>query len=267
MRRSLRVAAMRVARMLAVVLTVALAVGDGGVGLTAAETAAAMTGAIDDPAAAHADWLVDLPAGGAGGADGAGGVHGRDLAVIISGDGGWADLDRDMGARLQARGVAVLGVDALHYFWTRRSAADAARDLAGPIADRMARWHRDRLVLIGFSFGAAVLPAIAADLPPALLDRAVLGVMLTSNTWANWEIHPTNWLHDTPEDGATDVVAAARALARPPLLCVYGLDEANISACPRIGDRATVLGIPGGHHFDGDYDRLADLVLAQMDGR
>ncbi|MFD0388267.1 AcvB/VirJ family lysyl-phosphatidylglycerol hydrolase [Tistrella bauzanensis] len=51
------------------------------------------------------------------------------------------------------------------------------------------------------------------------------------------------------------------------MLCVYGLDEADISACPRIGDRATVLGIPGGHHFDGDYDRLADLVLAQMDGR
>ncbi|MFD0388268.1 hypothetical protein ACFQ4K_11250 [Tistrella bauzanensis] len=67
MRRSLRVAAMRVARMLAVVLTVALVVGDGGVGLTAAETAAAMTGATDDPAAAHADWLVDLPADGAGG--------------------------------------------------------------------------------------------------------------------------------------------------------------------------------------------------------
>ena len=40
------------------------------------------------------------------------------------------------------RGVAVLGVDALHYFWTRRTPDEVARDLAPPITDRMAYFCR-----------------------------------------------------------------------------------------------------------------------------
>lgn len=207
----------------------------------------------------RADWLVDEPA------DGAQGPHARDLAVIISGDGGWADLDRDLAARLEARGVAVLGVDALHYFWTRRTPDEVARELAPPIADRMARWKRDRLILIGFSFGAGILPDVAARLPGDLIDRSVLAVMLTSNTWANWEVHPGDWLLDEPHKESTDVVAPALALAHPPIVCVYGTDETDVSACPKLTGHATVIPLPGGHHFDGDYDRLADLVLAHVD--
>src|SRR5262249_1291780 len=41
------------------------------------------------------------------------------LAVMISGDGGWASIDRDIGAELAARGVEVVGLNALRYFWTR----------------------------------------------------------------------------------------------------------------------------------------------------
>ncbi|MGH8506085.1 MAG: AcvB/VirJ family lysyl-phosphatidylglycerol hydrolase, partial [Stenotrophobium sp.] len=39
------------------------------------------------------------------------------LAVILSGDGGWADLDKSVGKALSQKGVAVVGVDSLRYFW------------------------------------------------------------------------------------------------------------------------------------------------------
>jgi type IV secretory pathway VirJ component len=45
---------------------------------------------------------------------------------------------------------------------------------------------------------------------------------------------------------------------------VYG-DDADDSAC----DEATssnlrAVNLPGGHHFGGDYDRVAGLILAEL---
>ena len=42
------------------------------------------------------------------------------FAVIISGDGGWASIDRQIGNDLADKGVQVVGLNALKYFWTRK---------------------------------------------------------------------------------------------------------------------------------------------------
>ena len=42
------------------------------------------------------------------------------MAVFLSGDGGWRDLDKTIGEKLQARGVSVVGWDSLRYFWGRK---------------------------------------------------------------------------------------------------------------------------------------------------
>lgn len=209
-------------------------------------------------------WLVEMPAAGVG-PDG--GPNADRLAMILSGDGGWADLDKELARLLQARGVAVLGVDCLKYFWQRRTPEELAGDLGRVLDDYGGRWRRDELVLIGFSFGAGVLPAVVNRLPGEVRDRVALAAMLTSNTWANWEIHVGNWLVDGPDGQASQVVPEARRLGRVPLLCVYGVEEKEVSACPKLADVADVVELPGGHHFDGNYDRLADLVLGRLDAR
>jgi len=57
--------------------------------------------------------LVELPAAGERGES--------PLAVMLSGDGGWAGLDRAVAKVLVARGVPVVGVNSLQYFWNPRT--------------------------------------------------------------------------------------------------------------------------------------------------
>ena len=46
------------------------------------------------------------------------------------------------------------------------------------------------------------------------------------------------------------------------LQCVYGEEEED-SLCPAPElARAEVLRFPGGHHFDEDYEKIADAILA-----
>ena len=44
-------------------------------------------------------------------------------------------------------------------------------------------------------------------------------------------------------------------------LCVYGDDDSD-SICPKVNAaNAHVVELSGGHHFGGDYDKLARLIL------
>ncbi|HEY8713457.1 MAG TPA: AcvB/VirJ family lysyl-phosphatidylglycerol hydrolase, partial [Thermoanaerobaculia bacterium] len=80
------------------------------------------------------------------------------FALIISGDGGWAKIDKSISEKLSIDGVPVVGLNALEYFWKKREPETLARDVASVIEKYSARWNRREVVLIGYSRGADVLP-------------------------------------------------------------------------------------------------------------
>ncbi|MGG2475679.1 AcvB/VirJ family lysyl-phosphatidylglycerol hydrolase, partial [Rhizobium sp. BR5] len=87
------------------------------------------------------------------------------MAVIYSGDGGWRDLDEEVGSALQKQGVPVIGVDALRYFWKEKEPQEVASDLARIIDTYRKEWKVRNVVLIGYSFGADIIPATYNLLP------------------------------------------------------------------------------------------------------
>ena len=44
------------------------------------------------------------------------------MAIVLSGDGGWRDIDRELGEALSQAGVPTVGIDSLRYFWTAQAA-------------------------------------------------------------------------------------------------------------------------------------------------
>jgi len=195
----------------------------------------------------------------------AGETANRDLALIISGDGGWADLDRQVGNRLVARGTSVVGFDAMKYFNDTRSPDQTARDVDATLAYYLKAWDKDRIVLVGFSFGASVMPFVLNRMPEPLKSKVALTALLAPGTYANWEIHWGDWLHDKPHDSALQLAPEMSKLSGVKLLCVYGADEAASSLCPTLpAAAAEILKLPGGHHFDENYPSLADQILRRV---
>ncbi len=182
------------------------------------------------------------------------------FAVFLSGDGGWAGIDKNIAAALVARGIPVAGLDSLRYFWTARTPQGLAVDL-----DRMLRyyafhWQKPRALLIGYSQGADVLPFAINRLPPLTRRRVVLGALLGLDERADFEFHLSSWV----VNGATGLpVRAEAARLAVPALCIYGDDDAD-SVCPHLQDlgRLKIVKLAGGHHFNGDYDAVAQVVVA-----
>ena len=89
----------------------------------------------------------------------------------MSGDGGWAGLDQDVAAALSAKGIPVVGLDSLRYYWTARTPDGLAADTDRIVRYYLAHFGKRRVLLIGYSQGADVLPFAVNRLPAATRAR------------------------------------------------------------------------------------------------
>jgi type IV secretory pathway VirJ component len=188
------------------------------------------------------------------------------MAIILSGDGGWRDIDASIGKALQADGVPVVGLDSLRYFWSKRDPQHTARDIATLIRKYRAAWGVRNVILVGYSFGADVLPATYLALPQAEQRQISLISLLGLSTAADWHITVSGWL-GSHGDLATPTLPVAVTLPLAKVQCVYGVNEEN-AACPALGQAgAALLRMAGGHHFGGNYGQVEQAILAAYTGR
>ena len=129
--------------------------------------------------------LVEVPANG---------TVRNQLAVILSGDGGWAGIDRDLAGELADHGLAVVGLNSLKYFWSPRNPNGAAHDLERIPAHYLLAWQKESGILIGYSLGADVLPFMAARLPAELRSRVQLIALLGPSRETAFEFHLSDWI-------------------------------------------------------------------------
>ncbi|HWW19533.1 MAG TPA: AcvB/VirJ family lysyl-phosphatidylglycerol hydrolase [Steroidobacteraceae bacterium] len=186
------------------------------------------------------------------------------FAVLYSGDGGWRDLDRSLADILASKGMSVIGVDVLRYYWKDKSPDVAARDLTRMIRYYGEQWHCHKVALIGFSFGADILPFVASRTPPDVRSELVLMTLLSPERSTAFEIEMNGWLGGKPKAGVP-IGPEVRKLDGLKVQCVYGRDESADSLCTdSSAGPLTVLAKSGGHHFDQDYNELADDILAAL---
>ncbi|MGN7292328.1 virulence factor family protein [Rhizobium sp. SAFR-030] len=189
------------------------------------------------------------------------------MAIVYSGDGGWRDIDSEVAAALQADGVPVVGVDALRYFWSRKTPDETAADLSRIIRTYRKQWNVSHVVLIGYSFGADILPSTFNRLPPADRSKVSLLSLLALSHVADFEISVSGWLGGQGDGDGGDPTEALQSIDSKLVQCVYGTEDDD-DACKGLAARGVeIIGIEGGHHFDEDYEKLAGYILKGLRSR
>ncbi|MDL2409033.1 AcvB/VirJ family lysyl-phosphatidylglycerol hydrolase [Rhizobium calliandrae] len=190
------------------------------------------------------------------------------LAIVYSGDGGWRDIDKEVGSFLQDQGIPVVGVDSLHYFWSERDPQQTADDLARIIQYYTKRFKVRHVVLIGYSFGADVLPASYNRLKQPDKDKIVQMSLLSLSRKVDYVISVMGWLGAKSEGKGGDPINDLKSINPKMVQCIYGKDDDEDVACPALKDTgAEVVAMDGGHHFDDDYEALANHVINGLKSR
>jgi len=184
------------------------------------------------------------------------------LVVLVSGDGGWAKIDKSISGVLASEGMPVVGLNSLQYFWTKRTPETASHDLGTIIDTSLSRWKKQNVVLIGYSRGADVLPAMVARLTPEQRSKVRLLALLSPSPHVEFEFHVTDWMHDSKKGFAVEPELAK--LTSTKTICVWGDDDID-SLCRGLAlQHVRVVTLHGSHHFDGDYAKLARIILEAL---
>ncbi|MGF6609577.1 type IV secretory pathway VirJ component [Paraburkholderia sp. WSM4175] len=184
------------------------------------------------------------------------------MAIVISGDGGWRDLDKTIAQALQKDGVSVVGWDSLRYFWSEKPPAQTSRDLARVMQTYGERWHAQHIALIGYSFGADVMPFAYNLLPQAQRDKVSLISLLGFAPDADFQIRVGGWLGMPASDKALNVRPELTHVPPSIVQCFYGKSEAD-TLCPALDKTGVeVIRTTGDHHFGHDYNALEQRILA-----
>jgi type IV secretory pathway VirJ component len=195
--------------------------------------------------------VTEVPAGSSGG---------DVFAVMISGDGGWAGLDQSLTAALSARGIPTAGLNSLRYFWQARTPEETARDVDRMIEHYATLWHKARVMLIGYSFGADVMPAIFNRLTEQSRERVASINLLGLGPAATYEVRAGEWLPWASSKGAPVLPEIAK-FGSTPTLCVDGEGERH-TICPELSKLGIkVRQIGAGHHFSGRAPEIADAIV------
>lgn len=187
------------------------------------------------------------------------------MVVFLSGDGGWAALDKGLSAELQRHGMPVVGWSSLTYYWKKKTPEQATADLVRILSDYQARWGRQRWLLVGFSFGAEIVPFVINRLPQAYRSSLVGAVMLSPSTASDFEIHVSDMVVHN-KAGNYPTLPEVKAIHALPLLCVQGADDdSSVRLCPRLKQaNVTTVTLPGSHHFDDNYEVLYRSIADRL---
>lgn len=192
-------------------------------------------------------------------------MHAETLVIFLSGDGGWADIDRQIGSTMAERGMDVIGFDNRAYLRSGRRDADGTAGDVGRVAEHYMRlWGNRRLVIAGYSRGAAFAPFVVTRLSPELRRRVALVAMLGLPEHASFRYRFSDlWATRTSAKDAP-ILPELERLRGTNMMCVFGQKE-DESLCRSVDSSLVFpVGRSGAHHFDGDYRAITDLILARV---
>jgi type IV secretory pathway VirJ component len=185
------------------------------------------------------------------------------MGILITGDGGWGVTDRGIAQSLAAKGIPVVGLNSLHYFWSKKTAEQAATDLNRILQHYSTLWNRTEVVVVGYSFGADVLPFMLNRIPAENLQKIKVISLLGLSSTADFQFHVTDWFTNRKRSTSQMVRPEVEKLRGRKILCFYGTEDDDALCGQLDPGLARAIPIQSGHRFGKGYQPIVDAILKE----
>jgi type IV secretory pathway VirJ component len=186
------------------------------------------------------------------------------LIFYLSGDGGLNKFSTSLCESLNKKGYDVVALNSKSYFWDKKTPEQTSVDVTNYLNKKLQGRKNQQVVLIGYSFGADVVPFILNRLPKSLDDKIIASYLMASSGSTDFEIHWADIFGGNTKR-SLDVVTELNKLGNDKIVLISGSDEENLAINKITLKRYTHEVLPGGHHFDGDTDEIVSVILSDMD--
>ncbi len=188
------------------------------------------------------------------------------MILLISGDGGWTGWDHSLAQEFSKRGYPVAGLDSQKYFWEKKDPEKVTEDVSNILKYYSSLWNKKSFLLIGYSFGADVVPFVATRLKSPFREQLRQVVMMSPDPKADFEIHIADMLNIGGEDGLYNVPAEVKSIKQTSILCIFGETEDESDKQSFRLPHIRVADLPGSHHYSDNFVLIVETILKEIKG-
>jgi type IV secretory pathway VirJ component len=171
------------------------------------------------------------------------------MAVLYTGDGGWRPYDEQLADSLNKLSIPVMGVNSLDYFRKRRTPQESANDIAVEIIAYLEKWQKKKVILIGYSFGAEVVPFIYNQFSAQLKSCIQVLVLLSPGSNSDFKVHVMDRLGLLVHKWSYNVPQEIVSIKTIPIIIFWGKQEQPMTLENTLQNNLSVNYLPGGHNF------------------
>jgi len=181
------------------------------------------------------------------------------LIFSISGDGGWKGFIHGLSNDLSKQGIPTVGLDALSYFWKMKTKAQVTSDISTIILHYLKEWHRKSFILLGYSFGADVIPFVVNRMPEEIKNKLDMVVLLSPDSHADFEFHFASWF-DHSSAQAYPVLPELKRMQHVHTLVFYGQQEKDHLAFELPKEFKEDF-VAGGHGYENNHKKISQVII------
>jgi type IV secretory pathway VirJ component len=156
-----------------------------------------------------------------------------------------------------SHGYPVVALNAKSYFWSTKRPEDAAKDVADLITKYLSLWKRNEVILLGYSFGADVIPFIQTRLSPVVLNKIQQTVLFSPSKNTDFTIHLFY------NDKGSSVPDEINKLNKP-VLIVFGDKEKDLPELQITNKLAIIIKVAGDHHYDNAIPTVINTAIDSL---
>lgn len=183
----------------------------------------------------------------------------KPLLFYISGDGGLNRFSTGLCESLNHNGFDVVALNSKSYFYNKKTPDETAQDISTYLTKKLAGRTNPKIVFIGYSFGADVLPFVLNRLPKNISDEIDVSFIMASSGSTDFEIHWLDMLGSGRKRGM-DVVSEINKIQNEKIVIITGSDDKNLDIKQISLNKYTHVVLPGGHHFDNDIEEIVQQI-------
>ena len=191
-------------------------------------------------------------------------AHDKPLIFYISGDGGMNKFSTSLCEAFYKKGFDVSALNARSYFWDKKTPEKTADDINNFLTEKLSGRKNQQIVLIGYSFGADVVPFILKGVSKNIDDKILVSFLMASSGNTDFEIHWAD-IFGSNTKRSMDVVTEINKLTDEKIVIISASDDKTLAVNNITLKRFTHEVLPGGHHFDGDTEEIVKVILNDMD--
>lgn len=184
------------------------------------------------------------------------------LILYLSGDGGYNTFSQGLVNKLSGKGYGVLILDARKYFWKAKTPQQLASDMTSLLTKYLRNRRAQQVIVMGYSFGASVVPFMLNRLPADLTNKVKAAVCISPGRFADFEVTFSTLVNNSQGNKAYPVVEESRKLSPLPIHFLFGRGEDVQTTRFFVDAGMSVVILPGNHDYGNDIDALSRKVLA-----